>query len=264
MVQSARIRVGGPHEADAAAGLPSVTFAALAAPAPPLAAQDDALTPQRLAPVRKYIKEGWTTLTRSSRDLIRAAPDPEAAPARPASPGRSTSRPREDRARVEKTLAALLTPEQRRRSTCACCPRTRCSVKEHGLLYLPHPYVVPGGRFNEMYGWDSYFIQVGLLRDGEVEKARELVGQLRLRDRPLRHDPEREPHVLPEPLAAAVPDPDDPGRLREDEGPRVAAKPRWPAVEKYYAFWTTEPHLRARDGPFALLRPRRGSRRPRW
>ncbi|MDI1228970.1 MAG: trehalase family glycosidase [bacterium] len=27
----------------------------------------------------------------------------------------------------------------------------------HGLLYLPYPYVVPGGRFNEMYGWDSAF-----------------------------------------------------------------------------------------------------------
>lgn len=32
-----------------------------------------------------------------------------------------------------------------------------------GLLYLPNPYVVPGGRFNEMYGWDSYFIVLGLL-----------------------------------------------------------------------------------------------------
>ena len=28
---------------------------------------------------------------------------------------------------------------------------------EHGLLYLPHPYLVPGGRFNEMYGWDTAF-----------------------------------------------------------------------------------------------------------
>ena len=27
----------------------------------------------------------------------------------------------------------------------------------------PRPYVVPGGRFNEMYGWDSYFIALGLL-----------------------------------------------------------------------------------------------------
>ena len=41
-----------------------------------------------------------------------------------------------------------------------------------GLLYLPNPYVVPGGIFNEMYGWDSYFIIRGLLRDGELEMAR--------------------------------------------------------------------------------------------
>ena len=34
-----------------------------------------------------------------------------------------------------------------------------------GLLYLPNPYVVPGGRFNEMYGWDSYFILLGLEAD---------------------------------------------------------------------------------------------------
>lgn len=25
------------------------------------------------------------------------------------------------------------------------------------LLYLPYPYLVPGGRFNEMYGWDTAF-----------------------------------------------------------------------------------------------------------
>jgi len=34
---------------------------------------------------------------------------------------------------------------------------------------------VPGGRFNEMYGWDSYFIQVGLVRDGEIELAKDMV-----------------------------------------------------------------------------------------
>ncbi len=27
----------------------------------------------------------------------------------------------------------------------------------HGLLYLPYRYLVPGGRFNEMYGWDTGF-----------------------------------------------------------------------------------------------------------
>ena len=44
-----------------------------------------------------------------------------------------------------------------------------------GLLYLPNPYVVPGGRFNEMYGWDSYFILLGELTDNRLDLARGLV-----------------------------------------------------------------------------------------
>jgi alpha,alpha-trehalase len=34
------------------------------------------------------------------------------------------------------------------------------------------PYVVPGGRFNELYCWDSYFITLGLLQDGRTNLAR--------------------------------------------------------------------------------------------
>ena len=30
------------------------------------------------------------------------------------------------------------------------------------LLSLPHPYIVPGGRFREIYYWDSYFTMLGL------------------------------------------------------------------------------------------------------
>jgi alpha,alpha-trehalase len=37
------------------------------------------------------------------------------------------------------------------------------------------PFVVPGGRFNEMYGWDSYFIVLGLLHDGVVSLAKSIV-----------------------------------------------------------------------------------------
>ncbi len=48
-------------------------------------------------------------------------------------------------------------------------------IPRQGLLYLPNPYVVPGGRFNEMYGWDSYFILLGLLHDGRVNLARGMV-----------------------------------------------------------------------------------------
>jgi alpha,alpha-trehalase len=44
-----------------------------------------------------------------------------------------------------------------------------------GLLYLPYPYVVPGGRFNEMYGWDSYFIVLGLEADHREALAKGMV-----------------------------------------------------------------------------------------
>jgi alpha,alpha-trehalase len=44
-----------------------------------------------------------------------------------------------------------------------------------GLLYLPNPYVVPGGRFNEMYGWDSYFIILGLEADHREALAKGMV-----------------------------------------------------------------------------------------
>ncbi|KAF9935716.1 alpha,alpha-trehalase nth1 [Modicella reniformis] len=37
------------------------------------------------------------------------------------------------------------------------------------------PFVVPGGRFNEMYGWDSYFESLGLLIDGRLELAKGMV-----------------------------------------------------------------------------------------
>ncbi|MFD0860996.1 trehalase family glycosidase [Sungkyunkwania multivorans] len=37
------------------------------------------------------------------------------------------------------------------------------------------PFVVPGGRFNEMYGWDSYFEGIGLLLDGRIDLAKAMV-----------------------------------------------------------------------------------------
>jgi len=37
------------------------------------------------------------------------------------------------------------------------------------------PFVVPGGRFNEMYGWDSYFEGIGLLLDGRIDLAKGMV-----------------------------------------------------------------------------------------
>ena len=37
------------------------------------------------------------------------------------------------------------------------------------------PFVVPGGRFNELYGWDSYMIAIGLLVNGRTELAKAMV-----------------------------------------------------------------------------------------
>ncbi|NLI75220.1 MAG: trehalase [Candidatus Riflebacteria bacterium] len=50
---------------------------------------------------------------------------------------------------------------------------------QRGRNHLPEgiPFVVPGGRFNEMYGWDSYFEALGLLQDGRVELAKGMVDQ---------------------------------------------------------------------------------------
>jgi alpha,alpha-trehalase len=44
-------------------------------------------------------------------------------------------------------------------------------IPGEGLLYLPDRYVVPGGRFNEMYGWDSYFIILGLVEEKDETSA---------------------------------------------------------------------------------------------
>jgi alpha,alpha-trehalase len=43
------------------------------------------------------------------------------------------------------------------------------------LLPLPYPYVVPGGRFREMYYWDSYFTMLGLVESGRHELAEDMV-----------------------------------------------------------------------------------------
>ena len=44
----------------------------------------------------------------------------------------------------------------------------RYNRREKGsLIALPYKYVVPGGRFDEQYYWDSYFIMLGLAADNK-------------------------------------------------------------------------------------------------
>jgi len=53
---------------------------------------------------------------------------------------------------------------------------TRTAYEEKGtLLKLPKPYIVPGGRFNEFFYWDSYYIMLGLQVSGRVEMMENIV-----------------------------------------------------------------------------------------
>ncbi|MCR6686706.1 alpha,alpha-trehalase TreA [Pseudoxanthomonas sp.] len=43
------------------------------------------------------------------------------------------------------------------------------------LLPLPQPYVVPGGRFRELYYWDSWFTMLGLVESGQDALSRQML-----------------------------------------------------------------------------------------
>jgi alpha,alpha-trehalase len=43
------------------------------------------------------------------------------------------------------------------------------------LIELPFPYIVPGGRFGEIYYWDSYFTMLGLVESGRYEMIENMV-----------------------------------------------------------------------------------------
>ena len=43
------------------------------------------------------------------------------------------------------------------------------------LISLPHPYIVPGGRFGEIYYWDSYFTMLGLAVSGRINMIENMV-----------------------------------------------------------------------------------------
>lgn len=123
------------------------------------------------APIVDYISEGWDALTRSMSDCATVV-DPKVAtksvlyiPADFSVTGEL--RELEKSCGVEIRVLPKVIRKAGEIDTNTFHP--------HGLLYLPNRYVVPGGRFNEMYGWDSYFIIRGLLRDGRLELARGMV-----------------------------------------------------------------------------------------
>jgi alpha,alpha-trehalase len=149
-----------------AAYTPGNAAAQQAAPQPTVASAEPGL-----AQIRTYIASGWDTLTRSMTDCKSVVDTKLAAASVLYLPADFDP------------LAAV----QQLQKQCNVEVRHLPAVIHHlgeidtekidpaGLLYLPRKYVVPGGRFNEMYGWDSYFIIRGLVRDNRLDLAQGMV-----------------------------------------------------------------------------------------
>ncbi len=197
-------------------------------------------TAARLEAVHAYIRKAWSTLTRSLDDLPAAAVDPKLhlAPGRPYPVYVARS---ENRRRVERALKRRL-GRAFERVELRVLPAEGQALAPHGLLYLPHPYVVPGGRFNEMYGWDSFFIQVGLLRDGELTLARAMAdnfvyeiehyGTLLNANRSYYLSRSQPPFLTAMLLG-----------VYERTHDRAWLRKSLPAALAYHRFWTSTPHL---------------------
>jgi alpha,alpha-trehalase len=47
--------------------------------------------------------------------------------------------------------------------------------RHSSLIALPNAYVVPGGRFREVYYWDSYFTMLGLIESGRTDLVKSML-----------------------------------------------------------------------------------------
>ncbi|KHJ91067.1 alpha,alpha-trehalase, partial [Oesophagostomum dentatum] len=92
----------------------------------------------------------------------------------------------------------------------------RVRPERYSIIPVPNPFVVPGGRFREIYYWDSFFIIKGLLAShmyvtvrGMIENMQYLI-ETRARTGPpkqqnhfqVRLRTKRQPYLLSEPLTA--------------------------------------------------------------
>jgi len=139
--------------------------------APRLADADDRASGNSLEQIRRYIAAGWDSLTRSLTDCATVLDTKLTTasvlylPAEFPAPGSVEQLEKQCNVQVQHLPAVIhhlgeMDPSK---------------IDPPGLLYLENRYVVPGGRFNEMYGWDSYFIIRGLIRDRRFDLARGMV-----------------------------------------------------------------------------------------
>jgi alpha,alpha-trehalase len=127
----------------------------------------------QLAALERYVSSLWPELTRNSRDALENLTDVKL--------GGTEGSQRllyisasEDIRKVRERLRKTLEPDAFKCIEIRVLSGAPEQITDHGLVYLPGRYVVPGGRFNEMYGWDSYFIAMGLLQEGRVGLAQSI------------------------------------------------------------------------------------------
>jgi alpha,alpha-trehalase len=123
-----------------------------------------------LTPIRGYISKGWDVLTRSMTRCDSVVDPKVASKAVLYLPADFSTPPAVQKLQSQCKVEVQHLPPIHRAGQADVR-----NIDPPGLLYLPNPYVVPGGRFNEMYGWDSYFIIVGLVRDGRLDLAKGMV-----------------------------------------------------------------------------------------
>ena len=145
-------------------GLIAATLSLLFAATAPAAAPDAQKT-------RAYIDHAWSTLTRSMDDCSALADSKVGTRPLLYLPADLPRPPGLDAIVRHCHVDARVLPQAIHRL--GDFQPTR--LPRQGLLYLPNPYVVPGGFFNEMYGWDSYFIVLGLAADHHEALARGMV-----------------------------------------------------------------------------------------
>jgi len=119
----------------------------------------------------QYIHGAWDTLTRSMTDCHSLVDVKVSANPVLYLPAEITA-PKEVNAVAEKCHVRVAALPRRIEKLGDVVPG---DLPAAGLLYLPNSYVVPGGRFNEMYGWDSYFIVLGLVADHREALAKGMV-----------------------------------------------------------------------------------------
>src|SRR6266853_4292582 len=211
-------------------------------------AQQSAAKEAGLRQIRSYIAAGWDTLTRSLTDC-KVIVDPKLAassvlylPADFDAPADVQEMQKRCNVQVKHLPQVIHKLGEVDTS----------NLEPPGLLYLNNKYVVPGGRFNEMYGWDSYFIVRGLVEDQRIELARGMVenfffeiehyGAVLNANRTYYLTRSQPPFLSSMVMAVHA------AQKAAGKDDKAWLETAYPYVERDHAMWTRAPHLAGNTG----------------